>query len=394
MTITSDPDVRAGVDPERFVAAAARIGAEVLAVHADHVDANARFPREAIDAMRDAGMLGALIPTHLGGLGMSLETVARATTEFGRHCSSAGMVFAMHQIQVAVVVKHGQSEAMQEFCRRIAESQLLLASATTEVGIGGDLSRSTCAVEPVDGRVALTKQAPVISYATAADAILATARRDPEAPANDQVIVVAGPGTYQLEPTNGWDALGFRGTCSEGFVLTIDASVDDVIDVAYSDISAATMLPVAHVLWSSLWLGMAASAEAKARKFVQQAARRNPGTTPPGALRLAELEAVFWQLRDLVEGARRRYEGSLDDDRADTVEYGIAMNSLKISASGLMVDIIQRALLICGMAGYSNASPLSLGRVLRDALGAQLMVNNDRILLNTSQMALMHRSTT
>ena len=38
----------------------------------------------------------------------------------------------------------------------------------------------------------LEKQAPVISYGEYADGVLATARRDPDSPPNDQVLVCAG----------------------------------------------------------------------------------------------------------------------------------------------------------------------------------------------------------
>jgi acyl-CoA dehydrogenase len=58
-----------------------------------------------------------------------------------------------------------------------------------------------------------------------------------------------------------------------------------------------------------------------------------------------------------------------------------------MSASTLVIDIVMRAMLICGIQGYRNDSKLSLGRHLRDATGAALMVNNDRIL---GQNATMH----
>jgi acyl-CoA dehydrogenase len=71
--------------------------------------------------------------------------------------------------------------------------------------------------------------------------------------------------------------------------------------------------------------------------------------------------------------------------------FAIAMNSLKVSASELVVDIVTRAMLILGMAGYREDSPDSLGRILRDAHGAAIMVNNDRINGNTAQMLLVHK---
>lgn len=378
--------------PEEFISTAARIGRDVLAVHADEVDSESHFPTESIQAMREAGMLGALVPVELGGLGLSMDTVSRAVTELGKHCSSSAMVYAMHLIQVACLVEHGTTSALRGYTADVAGSGLLLASATSEVGIGGDVRTSSCAVETDGEKVTLTKQAPVISYGQYADAILATARRTPDSPPSDQVLVVCRRGNFDLEPKSTWDALGFRGTCSLGFVLSQNGHLDDVLPVSYGDISSQTMLPVSHILWSSLWLGIASAAESKARAFIQAAAHRSPSVTPPGAVRLAELTAVLQQFRDLVEGGRRRYtETLLDPSTATTISFAIAMNSLKVSASTLVVDVVQRSLLICGMAGYANRSPFTLGRLLRDAYGAQLMVNNDRIHANNAHLLLIHR---
>src|SRR5689334_9706412 len=164
MSTTVDTTTARETDPQEFVATAARIGAEVLAVHAADVDAESRFPQESIDAMREAGMIGALVPTEMGGLGLSVETVARSVTELARHCASSAMVYAMHQIQVACLVKHGTTPELEDFTERVAREKLLLASATTEVGIGGDVRSSTCAVELDGDDFTLRKQAPVISY--------------------------------------------------------------------------------------------------------------------------------------------------------------------------------------------------------------------------------------
>lgn len=382
----------APVTPDAVVALAAQVGRDVLAPRAAAVDEGSLFPQQAIDALRAAGLLGALVPTELGGLGQSLETVARVTTELGRHCSSAGMVYAMHQIQVACLVNHGSTDHLRAFTTRVAGEGLVLGSATTEVGIGGDVRSSTCAVQLTDGRYDITKQAPVISYGEYADAIFTTARRSPDSPPSDQVLVICEKHDTELEPTSEWDAFGFRGTCSGGFVLRSSGSADNIIPEPYGDVSSRTMLPAAHILWSSLWLGMAATAVDKARGFVQAAARKSPGSPPPSALRLAELTIVLQQLQDLVEGGRRRYAEATADSSA-SIGHAISMNSLKVGASTLLVDIVSKAMVICGIAGYSNQSPYALGRLMRDAFGSQIMVNNDRINANNSQLLLIHRET-
>jgi acyl-CoA dehydrogenase len=376
----------------RLAEEAARIGVEVAGPAADDVDRKARFPIEAVEALRSARLLSVLIPTELGGAGAPVSEVAGAVVGLARHCASTGMVYAMHQMQVACLARHGRSPVLQDYQRAMVERQLLLASATTEVGVGGDIRSSVCAVERRDGRFTLQKTAPVISYGESADAVLATARRSPESPPNDQVLVLCTVPGLALEAISGWDTLGFRGTCSLGFSLTAEGDENQVLDDPFADIASRTMLPISHVLWSAVWLGIATAAVDRARLFVRTEARKNPAVTSPAALRLAELMTVFQQMEALVQGAARTYEDVYDDvETLSGMGFAIAMNGLKVSSSTLVVDIVSKALLICGITGYREDSPYSLGRLLRDAYGAAIMVNNDRIIANNAQMLLVHK---
>ena len=369
---------------------AVAVGSQIVAPAATSVDVEARFPREAFDALAVEGMLSAFVPRSQGGHGSSITDIAAVTEELARHCSSTAMVHAMHQIQVACLVRHGRSPALQELTRELVDKQLIFASATTELGIGGDVRTSTCAVERDGSQFRLTKNAPVISYGAYADAIFATARRDRDSQPNDQVLVVCRSDSLTLEPTSVWNTLGFRGTCSPGFVLTASGDADLILEEPYGDVSAHTMLPVSHILWSSVWLGMASAAVDTARRFVRNAARSRPGTTPPGAMRLAELMCLYQQFEETVHSAARRYDAIRDDpDALSSMSFAITMNTLKVGSSNVVVDIISRAMLIVGIAGYREDSDYSLGRLLRDAHGAALMVNNDRILANTAQLLLV-----
>lgn len=381
-----------GLQKLSIVDAARRVGEEVASKSADDVDSSARFPHESFAALRDERLLAALIPEDLGGLGATLPEVAAACTELGRHCASTAMIFAMHQIQVSCLVRHGRNDTLREFIRHVASEQLLLASATTEINIGGDVRTSSCAVERDGAKFHLAKVAPVISYGQHADAVLATARRTADSPPNDQVLVLCRPPDLTLEEFSGWDTIGFRGTCSLGFRLDATGPAEHILDDPYGDISAQTMLPVSHIVWTSLWLGIALAANDKARRYVQGEARKKPGTAPPGALRLAELAIVVQQMTESVRGLTRRYAEIADDpDQVTSISFAVSMNALKVSASALVVDIAGRALLICGISGYKNDSQHSLGRLLRDAHGAALMVNNDRINTNNAQLLLVQR---
>ena len=382
-------------DADRWTNVALRmtsIADKVAGPAAADVDEQARFPTETIEALRADGLLAALVPTEFGGPGATIAEVCQGMIALGRRCASSAMVVAMHHIQVACLVRHGRNDLLQSYLRELVEHQYLLASATTEVGTGGDVRSSVCALDLSDGRFNLEKQAPVISYALDADAVMVTARRTADSPASDQVLVLCRPPELHLDQVGEWNTLGFRGTCSTGFVLRATGEASAVLDDPYSDISTRTMLPMAHLLWSSVWLGIATDALHLARKFVQAEARRRPGMTPAAALRLADVTAVHQQFVDSVRSSIARFEeADGDSDQLASMGFGIAMNSLKVSASTLVVDVVRECMLICGLASYRLDSPYSLGRHLRDAMGASLMVNNDRIMANNGQLLLVHR---
>jgi acyl-CoA dehydrogenase len=328
----------------------------------------------------------------MGGMGATYSQLSQGLVSMGRQCASSAMVVAMHHIQVASLVRHGRNDLLRNYLVELVDRQYLLASATTEVGTGGDVGSSVCAVDVAGGTFRLEKQAPVISYGRFADGILATARRSADSPENDQVLALCRPPELQLEQVGEWNALGFRGTCSPGFVLRASGDAGAILDDPYGDVSTQTMLPVAHILWSSLWLGIASASVERARRFVQAEARKRPGMTPAAALRLADATALYQQFTDLVRSSVVRFEEIQDDpDRLSAMGFAIAMNSLKVSASTLVVDVVRQCMVICGLASYRMDTPYSLGRHLRDSVGASLMVNNDRIMGNNAQMLLVHR---
>ena len=370
---------------------ARRVGAEVAAQHAGAVDAEARFPRESFAALKAEKLLGAMVPAEFGGAGASISDIAALCHALGQYCASTAMIYAMHQIQVACVVRHGQQSTWHRtLLQRLAGEQLLLASATSEAGVGGDVRSSVCAVEAEGGRFKLSKNATVISYGADADGILVTARRGPESPASDQVIIPVLKGDYRLEQTSTWDTLGMRGTCSNGYWLHASGEMSQILPLSYADISAQTMLPTSHLTWSSLWLGIATDAVSRARAFVRAEARKKAGSVPSGALRLAEAVNLLQLMRSNVVAAARQYEAALGSaERLTALSFAVAMNNLKTGTSQMAVQVVNHALLICGISGYRNDSDYSVCRHLRDAHSAALMVNNDRILANTANLLLV-----
>jgi acyl-CoA dehydrogenase len=371
----------------------ARRAAKTAAEFANQVDAGGRFPAEGIQALKNERLMGVMIPPELGGEGRSLTEVADVCAILGQACASTAMVFAMHQIQIASLADHAiGSEWHASFQRRICDEQLLIGSATSEAGIGGNLRNSICAIEVTGDRAVLEKDATVISYGIDSDAIMVTSRRHPDAAPSDQVATLFLKDQYTLERTSTWDALGMRGTCSDGFLFKGEVPAEQIMPKPFAEIAAHSMLAVSHLLWGALWYGIAADAVARAQSFVRAAARKTPGQTPPGALRLSEASSQLQLVKaNIVAGLKQFEECKGDEDALNAMSFSVAMNNIKIGTSQTILTIINQCMLICGIAGYKNGTPFSLGRHLRDAHSAQLMISNDRILSNTSTMLLVNK---
>src|SRR5580658_1022657 len=169
------------------LAARAEKVAAIAAAHAAAVDSESRFPVEAMAAAREHRLFGVAVPREFGGEGASVSEIADICYALGRACASAAMIYAMHQTKVACITRHGRGSAWHELMlRRLCAEQLLLASSTTEGQAGGDLRNSASAVEG-DTRIALERQATVISYSEEADGVVTTARRSADAASPDQV---------------------------------------------------------------------------------------------------------------------------------------------------------------------------------------------------------------
>ena len=365
--------------------------ADIAASHASGVDRDAAFPQDAIEAAKRNGLLTLLIPREFGGGGAPLSDVADVCYTLGQACASTAMIVAMHQAALACVVRHhGNSEWYRRLLWRVATENLLLASSTTEGQNGGNVRSSTAALCRDGDRLTFERAATVMSYGAQADGIVTTARRDADAAASDQALVVFLKEDYSLEATGGWDTLGMRGTRSLGFTLKAQARPEQIVPVGYDKIHPHTMVPVSHLTWASVWTGIAAAAVSRAQMFVRTAARRANGQMPPGAADCTTAAASLRALRAIVAADLTRYEQIQDDERTlASLDTQAGLNLFKVEVSERAVEIVMSAMRACGLAGYRNDGDFGIGRHLRDVLSAPVMVHNSRILANIATTTLM-----
>ncbi|OLB82690.1 MAG: hypothetical protein AUI14_00215 [Actinobacteria bacterium 13_2_20CM_2_71_6] len=356
------------------------------------VDREASFPVAAFATLKESRLLGAAVPVALGGPGLAVSSLARIARSLGRACGATGMIWAMHQIQLGCLARGCVAGGpVADFLAEAATDQLLVASVTSERGVGGDLRTSVANVQPEGTGYRLEKDATVVSYGAYADGYLVTARRGPDAAPGDQVAVLARRLQVRLEQSSQWNPMGMRGTCSPGFRLRAIVPAGQILSVPFGELAATTMVPLSHVLWSAVWIGLASEAFERARQMLRARAGGH-GLASGAERRLALADRLLTGLEVQLNDAADRYEPVYLGERAATTDLAVRMNALKVAASTATVEIAQYALEICGMAGYQEDGRFSMSRILRDLYSARLMIANDRLLdMNAVNLLLTKR---
>lgn len=373
-----------------------RIAREVAGPAADVVDRQGRFPREVINALQAERLLSAYVPQSLGGHGAGMVELGLMCEALGQRCASAAMVFAMHQVQVGCLVRHGHTPYFQDYLNDLVRQQRLIASVTSEAGVGGSVRTSICNIAQQGEQCSVRKEGTVVSYGEDADDLLMTVRRSEASAASDQALVLVTKRQCEMQQISSWDAMGMRGTCSPGYVISAQFNVGQIVPDPFADINAHTMVPWAHILWASAWLGIATDAVARTRAFVRDTAKRMGGGTPPTASRLSEVAARLQLMRAQVRERAQYYATLMHQpdggrDTLSSVGFAVELNHLKLNASELVAEICTKALRITGTTGYRNDSPYSVARHLRDAHSAALMIGNERIHAANGALHLVYR---
>jgi acyl-CoA dehydrogenase len=143
------------------------------------LDETEAYPKEFVDALTQAGYLGALIPEEYGGAGLPLRAAGVVLEE----CHAAGCYAAAAHAQMYTmgsVLRHGSPEQKQKYLPGIASGALRLqAFGVTEPTTGTDTTRlKTRAVREGNDYV-ITGQKVWTSRALHSDLMLLLARTTP-----------------------------------------------------------------------------------------------------------------------------------------------------------------------------------------------------------------------
>jgi alkylation response protein AidB-like acyl-CoA dehydrogenase len=84
---------RLNAQQQAIVDKAEEVAEQYIKPHADEVDAQGAFPREAIEALGREGFLGLTIAPEYGGMGQSLRVACAVLDQISQRCASTSMVY-------------------------------------------------------------------------------------------------------------------------------------------------------------------------------------------------------------------------------------------------------------------------------------------------------------
>ncbi|MBX7073471.1 MAG: acyl-CoA dehydrogenase family protein [Pirellulales bacterium] len=146
------PDLQADAETNRAVEELKQFARD----HIDpvQIDRESRIPDAVTHGLGRLGVLGACLPKHAGGRGMSQTSYCQLIEILGGHCGGTALfVNAHHSIGPRAIVLFGTKEQQEKFLPKLATGEAISAFALTEPEAGSDAANvQTLATPSPDGR--------------------------------------------------------------------------------------------------------------------------------------------------------------------------------------------------------------------------------------------------
>ncbi len=352
-----------------------QLGERLIGPAAPEVDREGRYPREAMDGLKQAGFAALAVPREAGGWGAGyggdVLLLPLALMEIAAWCSSASQVFTLHNTAVQLVHALGDEAQRNYFFKEAAVGKHWFASFGSEAGANRFVMQSY--LQRVDGGFRLTGDKRFATGSPGAKWAVWRSVQEADAGAEGAEVLyplveLASAGVTVIDD---WDGIGQRGTGS-GNVKAEQAFVPEAHilgkagDYKAVDAFFSTQF---HIHFAAQYVGIAAGALREAIVYIQEKSRPwTPGVAPVDEasvqLRLGEMDVKLEGARQLVLRAARL----LDQAQRDSKLYGaaaIAASQAKVLATSACLELTSDLFQLMG----ARAATRSIGfdRYFRNA---------------------------
>ncbi len=335
-------------------------------------DKEGSFPVENFAEIKEAGLLGIMIPQEYGGMGADFLTYTRALEQLAKGDASTGLTFNMHNIAVGSLAEltidgigGKREQRMKDFITWVYDQSVnekkLFASASSEPGIGAHFSKLKTLYKRVDDGFVINGVKNWVSMAGYADYYVVAARSadmESDVPAISYLVVDKDNPNARVEFT--WDVLGMRATSTNPVYFEDCYVPREALFLGSEGMALYKIAREPHWLvggYNGVYLGICSAAFEFMVEYLRT--KKIPGTQTP----LAEdtrIQHNVGLLYAQLETARQAAYGAakLVSERPGSVEANTAIHHAKYMVSELGPRLTSEAIRLCGGSTISKRMPL------------------------------------
>lgn len=350
----------------------APVVSNIVVPAAERIDREGEFPRAAITALGEVGLLGLTSACEVGGMGLGLAEAAQVVERIAQACPSTAMVVTMHYCGTAVLEKFGAGGVRRE----VAAGRHLTTLAWSESGSRSHFWAPLGTARSEGGDVVLDGSKTMVTSAVEADSYIWSSRPMAAEGASSLWLVDSkAAGLRELKP---YDGIGLRGNASAPVVASgVRLAAANLLgaDGGGFDIMINTVLPVFVTLNASCSIGTMEGVIARASAHVGGNRLEHMGSS------LAELPTVrayIGRARIRADMARALRDDTLAALAAGREDAMLRVMEVKAAAAEAALEVADIGMRVC--AGAAFRKDVGVERYFRDSRAASIMAPTSDVL--------------
>ncbi len=346
--------------------------AVVAREHAPRVDHEAKFPSEAVEALRSRKLLGLLSAREVGGLGLGLREAAEGVRTLAGACGSAAMVTCMHYAGASVVEKYGARPVREA----LARGEHLSTLAFSEVGSRSHFWAPLSTAKKADAGFVLDADKSWCTSAHHATAYVWSSK--PAAAEGASTLWLVPRGAAGLSIPRGFDGLGLRGNDSCPITargVEVDAAAMLGEDGKGFDVMMGVVLPAFNVMNAAASVGLMEEAVRRVADHAGAARFEHEGSL----LRdFPTARASIARMRVRTDMALALYQDTLTALETARPDAQLRVLECKAACNDAANEVLDLGMRVAGGAAFRR--DIAVDRIFRDARAGSIMAPTSDVL--------------
>ncbi|WP_302181218.1 acyl-CoA dehydrogenase [Streptomyces sp. AC558_RSS880] len=345
-----------------------------IAPYAAAVDEEARFPREALDALTANDLHAVHVPEEYGGAGADALATVIVIEEVARVCASSSLIPAVNKLGSLPVILSGSEALKKKYLAPLAKGDAMFSYCLSEPDAGSDAAgMKTRAVRDGDTWV-LNGVKRWITNAGESEYYTVMAVTDPEKRSKGISAFVVEKSDEGVSFGAPEKKLGIKGSPTrEVYLDDVRIPADRMIGEEGTGFATAMKtLDHTRITIAAQALGIAQGALDYAKGYVKE--RKQFGKP------IADFQGVQFMLADMamkIEAARQlTYAAAAKSERGDS-DLTFQGAAAKCFASDVAMEVTTDAVQLLGGYGYTRDYPVE--RMMRDAKITQIYEGTNQV---------------